>query len=369
MKVAVIHDWLTGMRGGESVLEAIVELFPKAEIFTLICSPKKISPLLLSRVKKTSILQRVPKIEEKYRYFLPIFPKLIENFDLSGFNLILSSSHCVAKGIRKPPQSVHISYIHAPMRYMWDRFDDYFATERAPWLTRKTAQTIRPFLQKWDQKVTKIERIDQLLTNSHYIAQQINRIYRRDAQVIYPFADLQRFNSPRNPGKNYLMVTALVPYKRVDLAISAFNQLQLPLLIVGSGPEKERLIKNAGPTIQFLGNLPQDSVAKLYTQCKAFIFPGIEDFGITLLEAMAAGAPVIAFKGGGAQETVTEKTGIFFNTQTTESLCNAILQIEGSYFQLNQEESRRRAQEFSRQRFQKEFQQAVDKAISKKFIF
>lgn len=364
-RVALVHDWLTGMRGGEYVLEAIAELFPKAELFTLIYVPGKISPELTTHKRHVSCIQRVPGIEKRYRKFLPIMPKLIERFDLSGFDLVISSSHCIAKGIQKPPGSIHISYVHAPMRYIWERFDDYFGSGRASLPIRLAARMIRKKLQRWDQTVSTPERVDRILANSNYIADQISRCYGRKAKVIYPFADLERFNPKiRQPGQNYLMVGAFAPNKRVDLAISAFNKLKLPLLIVGSGQEESRLKKMAGPTVSFLGSISNSSIADLYSRCRAFVFPGLEDFGITPLEAMAAGAPVIAYGAGGALETVTPHTGILFPEQTTESLMEAVMRIERGEVIFNEDDCRARAKEFSKARFQREFMEAVMETCS-----
>ena len=354
-RVAIVHDWLTGMRGGEYVLEAIAELFPRAELFTLLYVPGKISPVLTTLKRHTSWLQKVPMAERRYRQFLPLMPSMIERFDLTGFDLVISSSHCVAKGIRKGPGSVHVSYIHAPMRYIWDRFDDYFGPGRASFPVRAVAKWIRGPLQKWDRSVSIPERIDGLMANSKFIAGCIREAYGRESQVVYPFADLSRFTAPRKPGRNYLMVTAFAPYKRVDLAIEAFNRLALPLLIVGGGQEVDRLKKMAGPTIDFLGPVSNSIIAEMYSKCRAFVFPGLEDFGITPLEAMAAGSPVIAYGKGGASETVTEKTGILFPEQTVHSLVQAVKKMEAEPNQFAEVDCRARAMEFSRARFQREF--------------
>lgn len=359
IRVALVHDWLTGMRGGEIVLAAIAELFPRAELFTLLYIPGKISPPLSSLKRHTSWLGKVPGAEKRYRYFLPVMPKLIENFDLTRFDLIISSSHCVAKGIRKPEGSIHISYVHAPMRYIWDRYEDYFGPTQSSLSTRIAAKLIRRKLQTWDRKVSQYPRVDKIIANSHFIANQVFSAYGRNAEVIYPFAELERFTNPRKPGRNYLMVTAFAPYKRIDLAIEAFNHLKLPLLIVGSGQDEKKLKKMAGPTIEFLGPLHNSIVSELYSKCRAFIFPGIEDFGITPIEAMASGAPVITIQKGGAAESVTEKTGLFIQSQTTEALIGAIQQMEINPEKFSEVECRKRAQEFSKEIFQNKLKQSI----------
>lgn len=354
MKVAIIHDWLTGMRGGESVLEAIVELFDKPHIFTLIDFPDKISSRLASLPTTTSWMQRLPDVEKRYRQFLPLMPAAVAGFDLRDYDLVISSSHCVAKGARKAPPAVHVSYVHAPMRYMWARFDEYFGPGRATLHIRLAARFFRPFLRSWDRAVSGSDRVNVLIANSHYIAGQIREAYGREAKVIHPFADAARFGRPRRPSARYLIVGAFAPYKRVDLAIEAFNRLRLPLAIVGSGQDEERLRKIAGPTVEFLGARSNDDVADLYSTCRAFIFPGAEDFGITPLEAMAAGAPVIAYGVGGALETVTPKTGLFFLPQTVDSIAAAIRKFEAGDVPVSEADCRARAAEFSRERFQRE---------------
>ena len=201
MRVALIHDWLTGMRGGEAVLEAMIELFPEANLFTLITIPENISAKILNLKRKESLLQRIPGAKRRYRHFLPIMPSLIERLDMSGYDLILSSSHCVAKGIKKPPRAVHVSYVHAPMRYMWDRYNDYFGSGRMHWTARLAARVVRRYLQKWDISASTPERVDLMIANSQFIKKKIEQIYQRPATVVYPFTDLDRFRKyPQTAG-------------------------------------------------------------------------------------------------------------------------------------------------------------------------
>jgi glycosyltransferase involved in cell wall biosynthesis len=362
MKVALSHDWLTGMRGGEYVLEAISEMFPTAELFTLISIPGKVSARLEAIPTHVSWLRWIPGAEQKYRTLLPLMPAAVASLNLDEFDLVISSSHCVAKGVRKRKDAVHVSYVHAPMRYMWARFDEYFGHGQAPFHIRLAARLCRPFLRSWDRGVSGHRRIDQLVANSTYIARQIHKAYKREPRVVHPFVDISRFAAPRRPGSKYLIVGAFAPYKRIDLAIEAFNRLELPLQIVGSGQDEKKLRALAGPTIEFLGALSNEEIAALYSTCKAFVFPGAEDFGITPLEAMCAGAPVIAFAEGGAMETVTERTGVFFSRQTVESLTEAILKIEKGTVSIHESDCRERAATFSRGRFQAELAAVIRQA-------
>lgn len=354
MKVALVHDWLTGMRGGEYVLEAIAEMFPRSDLFTLIAIPGKLAPVLTTLKRHTSWLQRVPSAEKRYRSFLPLMPSMIERFDLTGYDLVVSSSHCVAKGIRKPEGAVHVSYVHAPMRYMWDRFDEYFGPGKASPPVRLAARAVRGRMQRWDREVSQPDRVDSLVANSQFIADRIQEFYGRKARVIYPFADLSRFSGVRKAGKNYLMVGAFAPYKRIDMAIEAFNRLKLPLIIVGSGQDEARLKKMAGPTVDLLGPLSNAAIADLYLKSRAFVFPGVEDFGITPLESMASGTPVVALRRGGAAETVTSETGVFFEEQTVESLMGAVEDMERRHESISEAACRARAAIFTRERFQRE---------------
>jgi len=358
-RVALVHDWLTGMRGGEYVLEAIAEMFPSADLFTLVADTDKISDSLKSHPLHTSRLQSIPGAIERYRYFLPLMPKFIEEFDLSGFDLVISSSHCVAKGVKKAPNAVHISYVHAPMRYVWDRFDDYFGPGRSRLPVRLAARAVRGRLQAWDRRVSQNNNVDLLIANSRFIAEQIHRAYGRSSHVIHPFVNLSRFHMSHEPREYYVVVGAFAPYKRVDLAVQAFNELKLPLKVVGSGQDERRLRESAGPTVEFLGALPNEELEHVFARAKAMVFPGKEDFGITPLEAMASGVPLIALGEGGILDTVTAKTGVFFEPQTIEALKEAILQVEQKKQVFSPENCRAQAEKFTRENFKKEFSRCV----------
>ena len=362
LRVAIVHDWLNGMRGGEAVLEAIVELFPQADLFTLVAEPGKISRTLRRHRLTTSFIQKLPGGVSRYRHYLPLMPRAIESLDLSGHDLVISSSHCVAKGVRKPPGAFHLSYVHAPMRYIWDRYEDYFGPGRASLPVRAAASLVRRRLQDWDRGSSGPDRIDHIICNSQFIAERVREFWGRESRVVHPFADLSRFTRPRQAGKNYIMVGAFAPYKRIDLAIEAFNRLKLPLLIVGGGQEQEKLRALAGPTIEFLGALSNEAISDLWCRAKGFVFPGLEDFGITPVESLAAGCPVIAYGRGGALETVTRETGVFFEQQSVEALMTAIGIVEKGALSGSEELCRTRAAHFTKDRFKSEFSAILEES-------
>lgn len=372
-RIALVHDWLNGMRGGEIVFEALLDLFPEAEIFTLIYEPEKFPKRFQEKLAKrkvhTSFLNRFFITRKYYRHLLPILPFVVSTLKVSEFDLVISSSHCVAKGVKKGSNAFHLSYLHAPMRYMWDRFEDYFGAGKVSFFVRLVAKIVRPFLQIWDAATSQENRIDLLACNSNFIRAQIKKHYGREAVVVYPFAKLERFQKPRKPGNFYLMVGAFAPYKQTDVAIEAFARMGLPLKIVGSGQDEQKLKdlkkKLNASNVDFLGSVSFERIEQLYSECRAFIFPGVEDFGITPLEAMAAGSGVIALGEGGACETVVNgKTGLWFypkktNTKSThsaliEALCEAVMEVESGRVGFQEAECRARAQFFTEERFKKE---------------
>jgi glycosyltransferase involved in cell wall biosynthesis len=360
-RIALIHDWLTGMRGGEKVLEVLCEIFPGADLYTLIHTPGQVSPLIERRKIYTSFLQKIPGIGRSYRYFLPLMPQAIERFDFGDYDLMISTSHCVAKGAIPGPRTQHWSYCHTPMRYIWDQFDDYFGPGRAGFAVRGSMRLMRRYLQKWDVKT--VGRVHRYFANSQNVQQRIERIYHREAEVIYPPVDVDFFSQQPNledveaTPPFYLIVSALAPYKRVDLAVSAFNRLEKQLLIIGDGPDYKRLRAQAGPNINFTGWVGPEQLRWHYARCQALLFPGEEDFGIVPLEAMAAGRPVLAYRKGGALETVLEgKTGVFFDRQIPEDLLSALQKLESQRF--NPDEIQQHTRRFSRQRCLEAFRQA-----------
>ncbi len=363
MKVALIHDWLTGMRGGENCLEVFCELYPDADLFTLVYAPENVSPTISRMNVQPSWLNRLPAAPKYFRYLLPLFPCAVESFELAGYDLILSSSHCVAKGIL-PHRSPHVAYVFAPMRYVWDLHDAY-VTGRQSLIGRTGLAVFRSYLQRWDLRSS--ARVDYFIADSQNIAAKIKRFYGRQAKTIYPPVDIERFYISSHVQPFYLIVSALVPYKRVDIAIEAFNALQLPLKIVGSGPLRRSLERRAESNVKFLGWLDDVRVAELYASCQALIFPGEEDFGIVPLEAQASGRPVIAFKRGGLLETVigmeespSNPTGIFFGEQNAASLIAAVRLYERHRDRFVPDRIRAHARHFARDRFKQEIAEYVD---------
>lgn len=338
MRVALVHDWLTGMRGGERVLEGLLSLWPDAEIFTLVHVAGSVSAAIEARPIHVSALGRLPGAGKGYRYALPIMPTLIERFDLRGFDLVVSSSHCVAKGVRPPDGVPHLSYCHTPMRYVWDQYDAYFGPGRASAPVRAAMRLLAPRLRAWDRRAS--ERVTAFVANSRHVRGRIRRFYDRDAEIVHPPVDVNRFEPVPRHDDFYIYLGALVPYKRVDLIIEAFNRLGRRLLVVGEGGERRRLERLAGPTVQLLGRLPDERVVELLPRARGLVHAGVEDFGITLVEAQAAGTPVVAFGEGGALETVVDDgagghgagTGVLFEPQTPEALVEAVLELERRTF-------------------------------------
>jgi glycosyltransferase involved in cell wall biosynthesis len=333
-RIALIHDWLTGMRGGEKVLAVLCRIFPSADLFTLVHLPGKLSPMIERHKIQTSPLQRFPNVGRYYRHLLPLMPWAIERFDFSGYDLLISTSHCVAKGAIPPAGVPHYSYCHTPMRYIWDQFDDYFGPGKASLPARMAMNAFRGPLQRWD--VDSSARVTRFLANSKNVQERIQRIYHRDSDVLYPPVSYDFFSGGIEERRKtdlansfYLIVSALAPYKRVDIAIEAFRRMGKRLVIIGDGQDNARLRALAGADVRFLGWRENEALRSAYAQCRALVFPGIEDFGIVPLEAMAAGAPVIAFGRGGALETVVDgATGVFFPDQTTDSLIEAVERFE-----------------------------------------
>ena len=364
VKVALVHDWLTGMRGGEKVLESLCDMFPSAPIFTLVHIRGSVSAKIESHPIRTSFLQRAPMVKKYYRNYLPLYPNAIERFDLSGYDLIVSSSHCVAKGVLPSPSAYHICYCHTPMRYIWSHYDDYFGNHRTGLLKRLALPPIREYLCNWD--FSSNQRVDQFAANSRNVAERIRKFYGRQSQVVYPPVDVDFYTpSGTDRGPFYLIVSALVPYKRLEVAIEAFNRNGKMLVIVGTGPEETRLRKLAAPNIQFSGRVEAHELRELYRKAAALLQPGEEDFGINVVEALACHCPVLAFNRGGATETLRDgETGLFFNDLSADAILSTVDKMGGMSF--NKPLMRETALRFSAARFKEDFQRLIPDQIPSK---
>lgn len=319
--VALCHDWLTGMRGGERVLEILCEGFPRAPIHTLFCNHSAVSPIITRHPIRTSWLQGVPGILRRYRHLLPLFPAAIERFPPPACDLLISTSHCVAKNLRTPPSARHLCYCFTPMRYAWLFHEEYLGANP---LKRMMARPILAWLRHHDRAAS--ARVTRFVAISNHVRDRINRFYGREADVVYPPVDLDRWTpGPPGPASFDLVASALVPYKRLDLAVRAYTRMNRPLKIVGIGSERTALERLAGPSIEFLGWQSDAQLLALYRNCHCLVFPGEEDFGIVPLEAQACGRPVVAYAKGGALETVSSGvSGVFFPEQTVDSLVDAV---------------------------------------------
>jgi len=342
LKVALVHDWLTGMRGGEKVLLELARLFPEAPIFTLLHVKGSVAPEIEAHPIRTSFVQRLPAAARAYRSYLPLFPAAIQSLDLSGFELVLTSSHCAAKGVRVPPGATHLCYSHTPMRYVWDRYDDYFGG--AAWPARPLIAGIAEGLRAWD--VATAASVTAFAANSAFVGRRIARYYGREATVIPPPVDTEFFTpGDAPPGDFDLVVSALAPYKRIGLVLDAYCGTGRRLKIVGSGPEREKLERAAPPEAEFLGSVDDPTLRDLYRSCRVTVMASVEDFGIVPVEAMACGRPAIVYGEGGGPETVIDGvTGVIFREPTPASLRAAVDSLQALSF--NRDTLRARAQEF-----------------------
>lgn len=359
MRVALVHDYLNQYGGAERVLEALHELFPTAPIYTSIFDPTAMPAVYRQWDIRTSFMQRLPAWRTQFRRYVALYPTAFERFDLSSYDLIISSSSAFAKGIIPRPGALHICYCHTPMRFAW-RTDDYVAREQINGLQAKLLPFLLNYLRIWD--TVSANRVDLFVANSREVAGRIARYYRRTAMVIPPPVDLPSY-APRQPEEFYLAGGRLIPYKRLELAIEAFNHLRLPLKIFGDGRDRARLERMAGPNIEFLGWVDEATRLDLFARCRAFIFPGEEDFGITPLEVLAMGRPVIAYAAGGALETLIDGvTGRFFYQPTAAALAAAVALSRTDY--IDPLVLRRHAEQFSRPRFLTAMRNLIDEALT-----
>ncbi|MBT8390248.1 MAG: glycosyltransferase [Ignavibacteriaceae bacterium] len=362
MKTAIVHEWFVNYAGSERVVESLTNLFPHADVFALVdfLNDKQREIILKGAKANTSFIQKLPFAKKKHRNYLPLFPMAIEKFNLSDYELIVSSSHAVAKGVKTNKDQLHICYCHSPMRYAWDSADEYLKGFKG-----SVAKLFVNNLKKWDLKSA--ENVTHFIANSKYIADKIRRIYNREADVIYPPVDVGNFNLSSNKKDYYLTASRLVPYKKIDLVIKAFNKTpNKRLIVIGSGPEKVKLKKIAGTNIEFIGHQSAKSLGEYMQSAKAFVFAAEEDFGIIVVESMACGTPVIALSKGGTAESVLDgKTGILFNGQKPDLILNAILEFEKVENGFNQQKIREHSLKFSRKHFEEKTQTFINEKAEK----
>ncbi len=380
MKLAVIHEWLVTAAGSERVLEQVVSLYPDADIFSLVdFLPAEERGIIFGKKVKTSFIQSLPFARKRYRNYLPLFPLAIESLDLSQYDVILSSSHAVAKGFKKNDRQLHICYCHTPMRYAWDLRDQYL---RESGLDRGMkglfARITLEYLRRWDARTA--DRVDYFIANSQYIADRIKRSYNREARVIYPPVDIEKFEYSGRKEDFYFTASRMVPYKKIDLIVEAFSAMpEKRLIVIGDGPDLGKVKAKAGKNINLLGYRPWHVLRDYMQRARAFVFAAEEDFGIVPVEAQACGTPVIAFGRGGVLETVIPllnaecgmrnempdmPTGVFFDEQTPESLQTAVRLFESKLEKFDGQQIRKNAIRFGTERFKREFKDFVDAKVA-----
>jgi glycosyltransferase involved in cell wall biosynthesis len=361
VRVALAHDYLVqGIRGGERVLAVLHDLWPEAPVYTLVHSPEAMGELCAGWDVRTSFLQRLPGGVRHYQKLFGLMPRAVESLPLGDYDLVLSSSSAWAKSVRTRPGAVHICYCHSPARFLWHWSDEYTATLRAGAFTRWAVRRLVPRLREWDRRTA--QRPSHYVANSQTVRERIRRYWDREAEVIPPPVDTERFLPEDVDEDFYLVVSALVPYKQVDLAVEAFNALRRPLVVVGDGPMAGELRQQAGPTVRLVGKVPEEEMRRLYARCRAFVMPQEEDFGIAPVEAMSAGRPVIAYAAGGVLETVVDgATGLLFTQQTPASLAEAVGRFEQMTF--DKTRCRERAREFDTGRFRERFGEYVNQRV------
>lgn len=357
MKIALTHDHLFQIGGAEKVLFALHQIFPASPVYTLIHNPEK-AGLFKDLAIKTSFLEKLPFSKNHFKWYLGLMPIAWEQFDFSPYDIVISSASAFSKGVLTPPNTLHICYCHSPTRYLWSDAHRYVEELKQPKLIKKILPLILNKLRIWDHIAA--QRVDQFIANSEFVAKRIKKYYQREATVIYPPVSTAEFQIAPEIKNYYVLVSRLRPYKRVDIAIQAFNQLHLPLKIIGFGEEATRLKKMAKENIEFLGELADPERNQWLASAKAFIHPQEEDFGIAAVEAMACGRPVIAYKSGGVLETVVEGvTGRFFEEQTWEALADAVVKFQADFLQFNPQAIKAHAEKFNQERFEKEIKEFV----------
>lgn len=362
LRVAIVHYWLVSMRGGEKVVEALCDMYPEADIFTLLYDENKVSAKIRRHRVTPSFLQRIPGARRHYQSLLPLMPTALESFDLTGYDLILSSESGPAKGIIPGPRATHICYCHSPMRYLWDHYHHYRA--QAGFLKRPLMTLLTPRLRAWD--VTTSTRVDQFVANSRHVADRIGKYYRRNATVIPPPVAVHEFAPTAEPKDFFLLAGQLVSYKRADIAVEAFSRMGEKLVVVGEGEELARLKRMAGPTVTFLGRVPFALLRNLLARCRALVFPGEEDFGIVPVEAMASGRPVIAYGRGGVLDSVAPgRTGVLFREQSVQGLVEAVHRFQAVESTFRPDIIRDHALQFSEASFKAKMAEIIDRQLNR----
>jgi glycosyltransferase involved in cell wall biosynthesis len=357
VKVAIVHYWLVGMRGGEKVVESLCKMYPDADIFTLVASPANLSDTIRSHKITTSFLQKIGGVKH-YRKMLPLMPFALEGFDLTAYDLVISSEAGPAKAVITRPDALHVCYCHSPMRYLWDLEPQY--RKSAGRVARMVMSVTHPFLRQWD--VTSSARVDQFVANSEYVAGRIRKFFRRDAIVVNPPVDLDQFKPSAQIGEAYLCAGQITPYKKIEIAVEAFTRMGKRLDVAGDGAS-DRLKAMAGPSVQFLGPLSNEDLRQKLANTRALIYPGLEDFGMVPVETIASGRPVIAFGKGGAVETVVDGvTGVLFHEQTPEALVDAVARFEKIETTLDYRSFPEKVAKFSLQSFESKMSRAIASA-------
>lgn len=356
MRVAIIHDYLNQYGGGERVLGTLCEIFPRARIFTLIYDEALTGRAFADRTIHTSFIQKIP-LAKKYHRVLPmLMPFAVEQFDLSGYDLVISNSASFAKGVITKPHTRHISYCMTPTRFLWDDSHKYVEEFQQPWLARKLTPLVLSYLRVWDLEASR--RVNEFVAISDFVGNRIKKYYKRDSKVIYPPVDTKKFKISPEIGDYFLMIGRLVPYKRFDLAIRVFNELGWPLKIIGDGPQRRHLQKMANKNVEFLGLVSDFKLPAYYSRAKALVFPQEEDFGMVVIESMASGRPVVAFRGGGSMETVSEGgSGVFFDEATEESLVGVLKRFNP--FDFDPQKIKARAALFDKEIFKEKFKEII----------
>jgi glycosyltransferase involved in cell wall biosynthesis len=363
MKVAIIHYWLVGMRGGEKVIEALCEMYPQADIFTHVYVPEMVSDRIRQHRVIPTFINALPRAAKMYKTYLPLMPLALEQIDLSGYDLIISSESGPAKGIIPPSDAIHVCYCHTPMRYIWNMYHQY--RNGAGRLARLMMPPLTHYLRMWD--VTSAARVDSFVANSTTVARRIHRYYGADAVVINPPVDTKAFSiaAPSDLGDYYLMAGELVSYKRPDLAVRAFNETKQKLVVIGGGEMLEEIRRLAGPTVKVMGSQPFEVLKHHYARCRALIFPGEEDFGMVPVEAMASGRPVVALGRGGATETVKDGvSGVFFPEQTVEAIASAVERL--THIEFDSRKISAHAEQFGREQFFQKMRTHIDSLLVQK---